>query len=370
MANFRLKKTIVCKDIHDYGIDNSIIQTYQPLAGDVGIFEILTIGKHIALQGVTKRHEMIIEGDLIMAAFGDRYASEQYEGYIPSTPTEKLDILAIGGVIGVLKSRHEDYKYIDPTRVRLIGYAVDKDNGKVINSKNYSVKRVPFTGSVPNKAKVILSVGSAMDSGKTTSAGFCARGLKTTGKKVAYIKLTGTAHTKDKDLVYDCGADFTLDFTDAGYPSTYMCDKEELLDLYQTLLNLLEPHKPDFIFLEIADGLVQRETDFLLRSKKFTDTLHQVMFSGSDSLGAFFGIEHLTNIGLPPVSVSGIFTMSPLLVEEVKAHTSVPVLTIDELMSGEFVGLFTKPRTVIGSAEDRPQDPRTHSQRVAFSNGK
>ena len=349
MNHFRIKKTIVCKDIGDYSIDSSIVKTYSPKAGDVGIFEILELGKHLALQGITKRYETIIEGDRIMAAFGNRYASDQFEGYVPSKPTEILDILAIGGVIGILKSKHEELKDIEPTTVRLIGYVKDI-NGNIINSKNYSVRLQPFIGFVPNNATVILSVGSTMGSGKTTSAGFCARGLTATGKKVAFIKLTGTAHTKDKDLVYDCGADITVDFTDAGYPSTFLCDKEELLDLYQTLLHMVELQKPDFIIIEIADGVVQRETEFLLQSKRFTDTVKHVLFSGSDSLGVLFGIEHLTKLGLPPVAVSGVFTMSPLLVKEVNAQTSVPVLTIDELMSGEFVDFFTSANTNLNKA--------------------
>lgn len=342
-SNLQIKRTIICKDIKNYRMDSSICRTHLPKAGDVALFEILEIGKHTTLQGITKRNEFLVEGDTIMAAFGTRYATEQFEGYLPENPTEVLDILAIGGVIGIVRSKHDNLEDIEPTRVRLLGYVVDS-SGQVINSKNYSVKRIPFTGYVPNEAKIILSVGSAMDSGKTTSAAFCARGLKVTGNKTAYIKLTGTVYTKDKDFVYDCGADVTLDFSDAGFPSTYLCDKEELLDLYQTLLQMLEPEKPDFILIEIADGLIERETDFLLNSQRFMGTIHKVIFSGSDSLAVFFGIEYLQKLGMKVAAVSGRFTMSPLLVKEVKAKTSVPVLTIEELMSGNYVDLFIPSR--------------------------
>lgn len=343
MNNLRIKKTIVCKDIDEYRIDSDICDTFIPQAGDVAIFEILEIGYHTTLQSVSKLRVFLVEGDYIMAGFGNRYASEQFEGYIPDKVKKKLDILAIGGVIGVVKSKHTLLKYIEPTKVRLIGYVVD-ETGKVINTKNYSVKRIPFTGVVPNTAIVILSVGSTMDSGKTTAAAFCTRGLKTTGKKVAYIKLTGTIHTKDKDFVYDCGADVTLDFSDVGFPSTYMCDKEEILDLYQTLLVMLEREKPDYIVIEIADGLIERETDFLLRSKRFMSTIDHVIFSGNDSLAVFFGIEHLGKLGISVAAVSGRFSMSPLLIEEVKLKTTVPVLTIEELMSGEYIKLFQGKR--------------------------
>ena len=346
MNNLRIKKTILCKHIDNYKVDRAIVKTYRPKAGDVALFEILKIGKHFAIQSETKRNVFLVEGDVILAGYGNRYATGQFEGYVPEKPTEFNDIIAIGGVVGILKSKNAEYKDIEPTKVRLLGYAVDS-SGKVLNTRYYHAKKNSFTGIVPNNARVILSVGSSMDSGKTMSAAFLCRGLKTTGKNVAYIKFTGTTYTKDQDLAYDVGADVTLDFSDAGFPSTYMCSENELLDLYQTLLGMLEPHEPDYIVMEIADGLVQRETDFLLRSGKFMGTVSSIMMSCGDSLSAFYAAEYLTRLGFPPAALAGIFTMSPLLIEEVKAGINIPVLTIDELMSGQFVDLFTRQEVLI-----------------------
>lgn len=346
MKNTRIKKTRVCKPVGEYTIDLGKINSYTPKAGDVALFEVLELGKHETVQSDTKRNVRIIEGDHLLAAFGDRYATGQFEGYVPDKPTIHNDIIAIGGVVGQLKSKNAAFEHIPPTTVKLLGYAVDS-TGKVINTKYLGVNKSTFTGTVPNNAKVILSVGSSMDSGKTTSASFLCRGLKTTGKKVVYIKLTGTVYTKDQDLAYDLGADFTCDFSDAGFPSTYMCSKEEILDLYQTLLNMSQKINPDFIVIEIADGLVQQETDFLLKSKAFMSTVSSVMLSCGDSLAAFYGIDYLEKMGFPPVVLSGIFTMSPLLIKEVQRATSIPVLDIKQLMSGEFVHLFDREKVVV-----------------------
>jgi hypothetical protein len=327
-------------------VDSSIVHTYRPKSGDVALFEVLKIGKHTTIQSETKRNVFLVEGDTILAAYGNRYATGQFEGYVPSIPTEINDIIAIGGVVGILKSKNAEFKDIEPTKVRLLGYAVDV-SGKVLNTKYYHTNKIAFTGLVPNNARVILSVGSTMDSGKTTSAAFLCRGLKTTGKNVAYVKFTGTTYTKDQDLAYDLGADVTLDFSDVGFPSTFMCSEKELLDLYQTILGMLEPYKPDYIVIEIADGLVQRETDFLLRSPKFMSTVSNIMMSCGDSLSAFFAVDYLAKLGMAPVALAGKFTMSPLLIEEVKAGTKIPVLTIDELMSGQFVDLFTRQEVLV-----------------------
>lgn len=336
----RVKKTIICRNIHDFSIDSTYNLTYTPKKGDVAIFEILELGKHRSIQSDSKRIMTIVEGDHIMAAFGERYATEQFEGYLPEEPTEYLDILGAGGAIGVLKSKHDNFKHIPPTTVRLVGYAVDSD-GKIINTIYRDTAEASFDGSVPNHAKVILSIGSSMDSGKTTSAAYLARGLKTTGKVVAFIKLTGTSYTKDMDLAYDCGADITIDFTEAGFPSTYMCSKAQLLNLYQTLLHRLAPSQPDYIVMEIADGLLQRETEFLLREPEFIKTIAHVMFSCGDSLAVFFGIDFLAQLGVRPTALSGVFTMSPLLIQEVKDRTDIPVLTIDEMKMGA-IDCFTE----------------------------
>jgi hypothetical protein len=293
------------------------------------------------LGNIPRCNVAIVEGDNILAAYGNRYATGQFEGYVPTTPTEINDVLAIGGVVGILKSKNAEFEHIPATKVKLIGFAVDM-SGKVINTRYLHTPRVRFSGKLPGSAKVILSVGSSMDSGKTTSAAYLCRGLKLAGNKVAYIKLTGTVYTKDQDLAFDLGADKTVDFADAGFPSTYMCSKEEILDLYQTLLNMLSDISPDYIVIEIADGLVQRETEFLLNDKGFMDTVSGVMLSCSDSLAAFWGFDYLAKLGHQPLVMTGRFTMSPLLIEEVQERIKIPVLDIKQLSNKEYFKYFNR----------------------------
>lgn len=337
--NFRVKKSISCKDIHHYEIDDTIIHTHTPAFGEVALFEVLEIGKHSTIQSETKRNVQILVGDYILATFANRYATGQFEGYVPDGPTEFIHILGAGGAVGLVTSKNAALEDVEPTLLRLAGYAKDKSN-KVINTLYYEKERKSFTGTLPYPVKVILSVGSTMDSGKTTTASYLGRGLKASGKKVAYIKLTGTCYTKDKDLAYDCGADYSIDFIDAGYPSTYMCSKKDLLDLYQTLLCLLSEEKPEYIIMEIADGLVQRETEFLLRDASFMSTVHNIVFSGGDSLAAFWGASFLGELGFCPAAIAGRFTMSPLLIREVQARTDIPVLILDDLMNPDILKIM------------------------------
>jgi predicted nucleic acid-binding protein len=253
-----------------------------------------------------------------------------------------LHILGAGGTVGVLASMHYKFKDIGPTTLKFTGLAKDHF-GKIINTKEIKKKQViNFTGAAAAATKIILSLGSSMDSGKTTSAAYLVHGLKKAGHKVAYIKLTGTVYTKDADLANDLGADTVADFSDFGFPSTYMCDLTELLDLYESLVSSVLLEHPDYVIMEIADGLYQRETKMLLTCKSFRQTIEAVMFSAGDSLAAINGIKILNNWNLYPAVISGLFTASPLLIREVKENTTVPVYDIDQLATAEVaLSLFT-----------------------------
>ncbi|MFM9909869.1 MAG: hypothetical protein ACKVOW_10995 [Chitinophagaceae bacterium] len=330
----RIKRTYICKDVHAHQIDANTPVNYQPIVGDVAVFEVMKLGKHKTIQGDNKRNITIATGDLIMAAFGTRYATEQFEGYVPEHINQDLHILGAGGTVGVIASMHSKFIGVGPTILKCRGLVRDHF-GKIINTKSISQKKLPvFTGANAAATRVILSVGSSMDSGKTTTAAYLVRGLKNAGYRVAFIKLTGTVYTKDTDLAYDLGADVVSDFGDFGFPSTYMCSEEELLNLYEgTLMNVMLAN-PDYVIMEIADGLYERETKMLLNCRSFTNTVEAILFSAGDSLAAISGVETLQRWGLFPIGISGLLTTSPLLIREVEENTYVPVYTIEQLGNG------------------------------------
>ena len=343
----RIKKTYICRQVDNWNLQTDISADYHPEVGDVGVFKVLHIGKHQNVQSDSKRNVTIIEGDHIMAAFGTRYASAQFEGYVPEHVNQELHILGAGGTIGVIESMHYKYEDIGPTKLKMVGFAVDQ-KGKVVNTKKLMQREmIPFSGAAASATKVILSLGSSMDSGKTTSAAYLVHGLKNSGLKVAYIKLTGTVYTKDSDLAWDLGADAVADFGDYGFPSTYMCDENELLSLYETLLAKVLPYHPDFVVMEIADGLYERETKMLLTNRQFISTIDGVIFSAGDSLAAINGVQLLKKWGIHPTLLGGLFTAAPLLIREVTENTNVPVFTIEELAYGNKpVELFMKSQAL------------------------
>ncbi|MEO5893746.1 MAG: hypothetical protein ABIQ31_26055 [Ferruginibacter sp.] len=336
----RIKKSIICRGIDNFSVNNVLTGHLIPKVGDVAIFEIVKTGKHKSIQGEGYRNVTILPGDYIMAAFGTRYATEQFEGYVPIKCQRDFHILGAGGTVGLVHSAHSKFNDLGPTEIRIIGYAVNR-LGEVINTKRMFLPEMSkFSGINFSSSKIILSVGSSMDSGKTTTAAHLARGLKNKGEKVAFIKLTGTVYTKDTDLVFDLGADMVTHFGELGFPSTYMCTQNELHDLYESLLKKVQIIAPDYIIIEIADGLFQRETKMLLTSQQFMNTIDHVIFSCGDSLAAMHGIALLSSWNIHPAFLGGLFTASPLLIKEVQENCSIPVYTIQQMAEGNLVAYF------------------------------
>ena len=326
----RIKKAIICKHVQRYTINRLNNRTYKPRAGDVAIFRVLSIGKHKTIQGETGKNSYIFPGDLIMAAFGNRYASNQFEGYVPDGYQDEFHILGQGGAIGMVESMHAKLKPVGPTTLKLVGYATHK--GKVINTQYLTETRVAFEPNRHRPYQIILSLGASMDSGKTTSAGYLCRGLRNAGHTVGFIKLTGTVFSKDKRFVKDCGAHRVVDFSNLGFPSTYMYSMSELLDIFEGLSRKVEEISPDYVVVEIADGLLQRETAMLLENPAFRAMVDHVMLSCADSLSVIGGLAHLERLGLQPFAVSGLLNVSPLMVDEAKRVTPLPILSLDDLM--------------------------------------
>ncbi len=323
-----IKKSIITKNVSQYTINSQIIKSYVPKFGDVAVFEVLSIGKHKAIQGEKGTNTYIFPEDKILATFGTRYATNQFEGYMPKAYQETYQILGQGGVVGVLASMHIKFDDIGATEVKLIGYAVNKSN-EVINTIEEANNKVKYNPYKKTDYKMYLSLGSSMDSGKTTTAAFLSRGFKKQGKKVAFIKLTGTVYAKDCSLVRDCGADTAIDFSYCGYPSTYLCKTAEILDIFESLLERVSRIQPNVVIIEIADGLMQKETKAIIEQKSFMNRIDSVLLSCADSLSVANGVSILTSLNKKPIVVSGMFTASPLLVKEVENSCDIPVFTLD-----------------------------------------
>lgn len=298
-----------------------------PQPGDIALARLEKIGKNASLELTNGRRCALHKGDLLAVVFGNRYSTKQFEGYAQAKE-ERCHLLSMGGVCGLVASKHESV--VEPSKLRLLGALGDASGGP-LHLRDFALLPTPSAG----QPRVIGVCGTSMDVGKTHTAMSLIVGLRQQQRRVAAIKLTGTATGRDLWIMLDAGACTALDFVDGGYPSTYLCTLEELLILYRLLLSHAAAHGADWVVVEIADGLLQRETAALLQSPSFTATVDAWVLAASDSLGAVGAVGTLRGWGLEPVAISGLVSMSPLSIREAETATGVVCLTAKGLQRGD-----------------------------------
>jgi len=190
-----------------------------------------------------------------------------------------------------------------------------------------------------------------MDAGKTHTVTSLVAGLARAGRRVAAVKLTGTAAGKDTWTMSDAGAFPALDFVDGGFVSTYMCTLKQLLSLYELLISHAAAQGAEAVIVEIADGLLQRETALLIREEAFTSTLDNFVLAASDSMGAVAGVALLRSLHLEPLVISGLLTQSPLGIRETVTATALACLTAGELQAGKLNPCLVAADPAIAASE-------------------
>jgi len=96
---------------------------------------------------------------------------------------------------------------------------------------------------------VVLLIGTSMSSGKTTAGRLIIRALKYIGLKVAAAKLTGSARYRDILQFRDAGADFVIDFVDAGLPST-VCEESRYREAFDHMISRIAACDADVLVAE------------------------------------------------------------------------------------------------------------------------
>ena len=200
----------------------------EPRVGDIVLARLEKIGKNARLELVNGRAATLHEGDLLAAVFGNRYATEQFEGYA-RIKGDACDLLSMGGLCGIVESKHANIA--EPSKLKLLGTLGD-ERARPLRLRDYCLP----PRSLLATPQVVVVCGSSMDAGKTHTAMSLILGLKKGGVRVAGIKLTGTAAGRDTWNLVDAGADPAFDFIDGGYPSTHLCTLDKLLILHELLL--------------------------------------------------------------------------------------------------------------------------------------
>lgn len=299
-------------------------QNYSAVrSGDLVLARVLELGQHRGIQLTTGRRAKLFPGDLIVMPCAARYAPDQFEGVAEINPAG-AEMLAGGGCIGRALTRNELVR--PATRVLPLGCLVDA-RGQAVNVDRYVLDATVSTSTVP----LIAVVGTAMNSGKTLATTQLSYGLHVAGLRVGAIKATGTGSFGDYHQYVDSGAHFVADFTDAGMATTYLMPHERVTAGIARLLGAAEAAGCDVVVMEIADGLLQRETAALLSDAALRERISGLVFACGDAVAASGGVARLRALGHEVDILSGMLSCSPMASSEAEQATGVRVLSKSEL---------------------------------------
>ncbi|MEJ7642346.1 MAG: hypothetical protein WKF36_09165 [Candidatus Nitrosocosmicus sp.] len=317
-----------------------------PAVGDLGLFRVTHVGCHERLIDTSNKKMRIYQGDLFIGVFGNRYATDAFEAEVEGL--KDLSLLTTAGMVGSVKSRHNSIGR--STEVLFLGFLKDKSSNQKVNTK-----QIIFQQRHPNLDKpkpkgttnLLAVVGSGMNAGKTTFVRKLVKSFSQQGLVVAACKLTGSISPRDYDEMVSASAFYATDFSDYGFPSTYKCEEKELIELFETMLTDMETVHPDIIIMEIADGVLERETNFLLSEPLFKNRVSGMAVAADSAPSALYTVHFLENLGYKINALSGAITSSPLYVKEFEKSSTIPIISSAKAtmtLGSAFGDLTTKKR--------------------------
>lgn len=320
----------------------------RPRSGDLVLARIVQLGHHRHIEQPDGRRAVLHDDDEIIVTYGDRYATDQFESQVPTT-LGNSQLVASGGIASEVLSRSMAVRRA--TEIESIGLLGDA-KGRPLNIKDFSLH--PVTPQVP-RPRTVAVIGTAMNSGKTTTVHCLVHGLSKVGVCVGATKATGTGSGNDYWCMLDAGAHVMLDFTDVGLASTYRQPMDVVETKFGELVNHLTNSGAGLNLVEVADGIYQDETSRLLESAVFRSMVDAVIFAAPDSMGAVAGVTHLQNLGHDVLAVTGLLTRSPLAIREAAAVTGLPVLTREELTDPVLAASLLRIPEVLAAAKDNAE---------------
>jgi hypothetical protein len=293
----------------------------------------------------TGRHRYYLPGDLVVGAFGRRNATLEICGDWrdiqhpnPDGGPTIMDDLSGSCMFGKLTSKSPHFPR--QGKFEYVGHIFRKG------------KKVCMTDFVPSVSKslahaphvpTILVVGTAMSSGKSSTARVAIRCMKEMGsRKVVAVKLTGAGFYKDILGFSDAGADAVLDFVDVGLPSSVI-PKEEYRKKLHKLFGMIQDHQPDILVVEAGASPCEKYNgNVVLEAFSHHPSLFLILCA-SDAYSVLGAKQYLASFGLVPNMVAGIIANTNAGQELVgrMAGFSASSLNTDESIE-DFAGMICK----------------------------
>jgi hypothetical protein len=211
-----------------------------------------------------------------------------------------------GGIIGNCTAFHRDLEW--PTRLEYLGTVFHQE--KPVNIRDTALEL--RDGPLP-QVPVIMVMGTCMNSGKTTVCEKIVEFFSDRDWKVNAGKVAGVACRKDLMSMEKAGAKKVVSFHDFGLPSS--ADVESLVPVTRSSVHYLGGSDPDFIVLEMGDGILGGyHVSSLFADHDLMDRNVCTVFCANDLMGAWGGLQWMRQHGFSsethPILISGPVTDS------------------------------------------------------------
>lgn len=262
------------------------------------------------------RLAQVFVGDLVVGALGRRAATLEAVGdWEAAESGDQLSLLNLAGVAGRLLSRSPFASTVPP--VRYVGHTVR--DGVPVSMCDFAPSATTETLSKP----VVLIIGTSMDAGKTTAAARVIRALNRFELRVVGVKLTGVGRYRDVLAMSDAGAEWILDFVDAGLPSTVV-DPHEFTTAAHRLFACIEGLEADVAVVEAgASPLEPYNGDMAVAL--LGESVQMVVLCASDPYAAL-GV--MDAFGISPTFVTGRATSTDAGTTLTSRLTNRPALNL------------------------------------------
>lgn len=260
--------------------------------------------------------------DVLAGVLGRRRALKGFVGDLPQSIAvgDRLQILNLGGVIGVCVSGHKDFG--SPLQVEVLGMAVSK-KGKPLNISEGAVPPRDSLKGIAEFPPLVLVEGTCMAAGKTQAACGIIQKLNQRGWNCVALKATGVACMRDVLNMIDHGARDGLSFQDAGLPSTV--DTDNLPAVVKGLLARLAERKPDVIVVELGDGIIGGYgVSGLLGDPEIRKAAKAHVMCANDLVAAWGAVAVMKDMGLRIDVFAGPATDNAVGVDYIQRELKVP----------------------------------------------
>ncbi len=294
---------------------------HRPQTGDVVAVKITDVNdtyRSLDLEG----GELIElnEGDVVVGVLGNRAGVKGYVGEVPSdiSEGETLSFLGAGGLFGEFKGATKELD--DPCSVEFLGYVGKTD--EILNMKDYGIET---SDSLRDDARVFAVTSSRMDAGKTTLTAKLIEQLSQ-DYKIGSLKLTGSARERDRLKMLESGSQISLDFVDAGLPST-VDNPRDVERAAKGLINEAFDEDIDFVVIEFGAGLISKYcVKEVLRELEIKNKVFGIGAAALDVVGAYGLEDVLDDIGYELDFISGPITDTHVGKDTIEDYVGVPAL--------------------------------------------